>query len=53
MEASLKKINIGTVFNATVVGLGIYIAVKNYKKENFWTGFLAAALITGAVIKIG
>lgn len=49
----IKKINVGTIFNIAVAGLGIYIAVKNYKKENFWNGFIAAALITGGVIKIG
>lgn len=51
-EQVLKETTFSKVLTFVLVGTGIYIIVKNYKKENFWNGFLASILISGTAIKI-
>lgn len=44
METTTSK-----VLGALLVGAGAYVAIKNYKKDGFWNGVLAASLVFGVV----
>jgi len=37
------------VIGAVLIGTGIYIVIKNYKKAGFWNGVLATSLVFGVV----
>lgn len=37
------------ILGALLIGTGIYVAAKNYKKEGFWSAVLATSLVFGVV----
>ena len=51
-EPILKETTVSKALGIAFLGVGIYVIYKNYKKENFWNGFLASILIGGATVKI-
>ena len=51
-ESILKETKVSKAIGIVFLAVGIYVVYKNYKKENFWNGFLASMLIGGATVKI-
>ena len=42
--------NTGKILTAVAVGAGVLIAIKNHKKEGFWTG-VGALFLVGVSVK--
>lgn len=47
-----KYTGLNTALWIGLTALGVYVGVKNHKRDGFWTGVLASALIFGISVTV-